>query len=351
MTVRLVLLLVLSLALGGCNGRQVQSQQSLVMGTLATITVYAPQNTQTQKAIADAFSTLDQLHQRWHPWQHGATLAGFNQALQGGNWVAVPKALQPLLQQAIALHHKSQGHFDPGLGKITALWGFREAPEPGITRQPPAPGAVNALLQQGVGLDHLQLRQDAQQGLMARAESPALLLDFGAIAKGYAADLVTAQLARYGIHDAIVNLGGNLRVVGRKGEEAWRIGIRDPRGPGTIAAVRVQQDSSVISSGDYERYFIHQGRRYHHIFDPTSGYPAKGLISVTVITPSAALGDAASTALFVAGPKRWPQVARALGVNKVMAISENGEIWLTPAMQALVELSPGVASRVKIQKL
>lgn len=349
MTLRRALGLILLLPLlYACSDRQVQSQQSLVMGTLATITVYAPENAQTQKAIADAFHTLEHLHQVWHPWQKGAILADFNQALRGGQWVAVPKPLQALLQQAVTLQRKSQGHFDPGLGEITALWGFRDAPEPGNQRQPPPPNAISALLKKGVGLKHLQLRQDPQQGLMARSDSPALTLDFGAIAKGAAADQVSAQLARYGIHDAIVNLGGNLRVAGRKDEQPWRIGIRDPRGPGAIASLRVQQDTSVITSGDYERYFSYQGRRYHHIFDPRSGAPAQGLISVTVVSASAALGDAASTALFVAGPQGWPQIAQALGVDKVMAITANGDIWVTPAMQGLLEMAPDAQARLHV---
>lgn len=341
-------LLLFAALLGGCRqAQQVQSQQSLVMGTLATITVYAPRNTATDAALQAAFRTLDEINHIWHPWTPDATLARFNQALHTRQWVPVPADLQPLLLEALRLSRASRGNFDPGLGELTALWGFREAPEPGIERAPPIPSRITALLRQGIGVKHLQLRQDPQHGLMARTDTPTLTLDFGAIAKGYAVDRVVAQLERAGIENAIVNLGGNLRVLGSKGDSPWRIGIRAPRGDGTIAAIRNQGDMSVLTSGDYERYFIHQGQRFHHILHPRSGAPARGLISVTVVTDNATLGDAASTALFVAGPRQWPQVARALGVDKVLVVEDSGQVWVTPALQPLLELAPGVRAQVR----
>ena len=259
----------------------------------------------------------------------------------------MPKDIAPLLQTAVNLHAKSQGNFDPGLGELTALWGFKEAAEPGSTHNPPLPTQVMGLLNQGVGLKHLHLVSGPKGALLARADTPTLTLDFGAIAKGYAADQVVAQLKQAGIRSAIVNLGGNLRVFGDKGDRPWRIGIRAPRGEGAMAAIRNRSDLSVITSGDYERYFVYQGQRYHHIMNPSTGAPARGLISVTVVTDNAALGDAASTALFVAGADKWPMVARSLGVDKVMVVKENGQILVTPALRAFIEMSPKVEADVQ----
>lgn len=338
---------VAGLLLAGCTKDEVQNQQALVMGTLASITVYAPADAQTDAAFKAAFKELEYLNHVWHPWTAGAVLADFNQALHTGRWVKVPPELQGLLRQALRYHTLSEGDFDPGLGQLTALWGFKNAPDPGSTHRPPAPSQVMALLSQGVGVRHLQLREDKVQGLMARADTPTLTLDFGGIAKGFAADQVVALLARYGIKNAIVNLGGNLRVVGSKGDDPWRIGVRAPRGGGVLAAVKSRTDMSVLTSGDYERYYMYEGVRYHHIMDPRTGMPARGLISVTVITGNATLGDAASTALFVAGPHDWPRVARELGVDKVLVVDAQDRVSMTPAMRPLVELAPGVTAGIR----
>ncbi|MEK8089794.1 FAD:protein FMN transferase [Thermithiobacillus plumbiphilus] len=317
------------------------------MGTLASISVHAPDNAQTQAALQSALKTLDTLNQTWHPWESGAALAQFNASIRGGNWVPVPAQLLPLLRTALRYHAESQGLFDPGLGALTALWGFKEAPDPGIQHPPPSLSAIEELLKKGVGIGHLQLRQDSSGAWMARSDSPALILDFGGLAKGYAVDVVIDELARYGIHDAVVNLGGNLRVAGSKGGEPWRIGIRAPRGDGVLAALRTAENMSVLTSGDYERYFIHRGTRYHHILDPRSGAPARGLISVTVVTPTGLRGELASKALFIAGPRDWPRMASRLGIDKALVVEENGQVWVTPAMKPLLEFAPGVRARVR----
>jgi len=169
-----------------------------------------------------------------------------------------------------------------------------------------------------------------------RGNNPALQMDLGGFAKGYAVDRAIERLQALGIRNAIVNAGGDLRAIGRHGKRPWHIGIRHPRKPGIIAAVDVQGDESVFTSGNYERFFDYQGVRYHHIIDPRSGYPARGTLSVTVIHPDAGTADAAATALFVAGPKGWRQVARRMGLQQVMLIDSEMRVHITPAMRKRV---------------
>jgi thiamine biosynthesis lipoprotein len=154
-----------------------------------------------------------------------------------------------------------------------------------------------------------------------------------------------------GIGNAIVNAGGDLRAIGRHGNRPWRIGVRDPRGEGVLAAIDTEGDESVFTSGDYERYFVYQGRRYHHIIDPRDGYPTQGVTSVTVIHREAALADAAATALFVAGPGDWPRVAALLGVEQVMLVETSGTIQMTPEMEARTWLMPDPKPEVTIRRL
>lgn len=125
--------------------------------------------------------------------------------------------------------------------------------------------------------------------------------------------------------------------------------MRHPRAGGVLASLEIHGDESVFTSGDYERFYEYQGRRYHHIIDPRTGYPARDFVSVTVIHGSAAVADAASTALFVAGKRDWRRIAARMGVEQVMLVDDQGEIILTPAMAERVhfEVEPRPSLRVE----
>jgi thiamine biosynthesis lipoprotein len=169
--------------------------------------------------------------------------------------------------------------------------------------------------------------------------NPAVQLDVGAFAKGYAVDEAIAILKQRGISNAIINAGGDLRAIGRHGDRPWHIGIRHPLEPGVIAAIDTQIDESVFTSGNYERFYDFEGHRYHHIIDPRSGYPSTGTLSVTVIGNNAATADAAATALMIAGPNEWDRVAGQMGIDKAMLIDDQLTVYMTSAMQQRVELN------------
>ncbi|TNF54732.1 MAG: FAD:protein FMN transferase, partial [Burkholderiales bacterium] len=173
--------------------------------------------------------------------------------------------------------------------------------------------------------------------------------DLGAIAKGWAIDRALDALARQGHAHAVVNLGGNLAVQGDAGDRPWEIGIRDPLGGGVIARVATRAREAVVTSGSYERFRWVDDRRVSHIVDPAGGAPVEGLLSVTVLHPSATVADAAATALVVAGPKRWPFVANQMGVRHVLALHDDGQGSMSSAMAArlLLHDSPW-SSSVKV---
>ncbi len=164
-------------------------------------------------------------------------------------------------------------------------------------------------------------------------------------------DLAITRLRELGIQNAIINAGGNLRAIGKHGDRPWRIGIRNPRGEGVLASIETRGDESILTSGDYERFYEYQGKRYHHIIDPRSGYPVTGVISVTVIADDAATADAASTALFVAGPQRWREIAKKLGVTQVMLIDGQGRMVVTPAMAKRVRFEVDPSPKVTVAPL
>lgn len=306
------------------------------MGTWITLSVYLDEGQDraaADTAIDDAVRFLQDYPQRWSAWGDGA-LGQINRALASGAAAEIPAAMQPLFRRAIDAQQRSAGAFDARIGALVKLWGFDE--EAHYRSQPPPETAIAAALA-ALRAAPTDLRDcDGAPSPGCYGPAPGIAWDFGAIAKGDAVDQAVARLQAAGLRNAIVNAGGNLTVRGRRGDRAWRIAIRHPRpedGQRLLATLE-PDDESVITSGDYERYFEYQGRRYHHLLDPQTGAPARGLQSVTVVDTDAALADAASTALFVAGPQRWRETARALGVDEVLVVRDDG------ALEATAKLAP-----------
>jgi thiamine biosynthesis lipoprotein len=178
------------------------------------------------------------------------------------------------------------------------------------------------------------LTQLELQGQTVRSRNPRLQLDFGGYAKGVALDWALDRLQLAGINDALLNLGGNLVAMGQPAGRPWRVGVRDPHGPGLVAQIETRGREAVVTSGSYERFRLLDGERFTHVLDPRRGAPASELVSVTVVHPSAALADAAATALLVAGRESWPRVAQQMGVDAVLAIDRQGRQASTPGWRA-----------------
>ena len=169
-----------------------------------------------------------------------------------------------------------------------------------------------------------------------------MMLDLGGIAKGYAADEAVKIYEEYGVQSALLNLGGNIYAYGTKPDgSAYRIGLRDPDGDaGTYAAVVSVSDTSVVTSGVYERYFEQDGQVYHHIFDPDTGYPAdNGLLAVTVVCQSSTLADALSTALFVMGPDDGLATAESMDGVEAVFFTDDMCIFATSGLIDRIEIT------------
>jgi thiamine biosynthesis lipoprotein len=312
----------------GCERQpKAYHEQLLVFGTVVDVQLWDVKEQQGRQAVARLAEDFEYMHRTWHAWHPGA-LGRVNALLESGQWFTAAPSVMPLIERGSELSQRSGGLFNPAIGKLIALWGFASDEPP--RGPPPSSEAIHAILDQ-----HPQMTDIEQQGLKMRGTNPALKLDFGAFAKGYAVDRAIEALQEMGIHNAVVNAGGDLRAIGRHGNRPWRVGIRHPREPGILASVEVEGDESVFTSGDYERFFDWQGVRYDHIIDPRSGRPAQGLSSVTVFTRQADLADAAATALFVAGPKEedWLPVARAMGISGALLVDDAGKVQITPGIE------------------
>ncbi len=333
-------LIVILVFLTACDRQPVAyHEQLLVFGTVVDVKLWDVEEALGRQAVTRLADDFDYMHNAWHAW-HPGPLGRVNQLLASGESFTLPPSILPLIQRSSELSQRSNGLFNPAIGKLTALWGFASDDPP--KGPPPSAETIRAFLDQQPSMEDIRLN-----GLTIQTANPALKLDFGAFAKGYAVDRAIDILRELGINNAVVNAGGDLRAIGRHGDRPWRVGIRHPREAGILASVETEGDESIFTSGDYERYFDWQGTRYDHIIDPRSGYPAQGLSSVTVFARRADLADAAATALFVAGPdeKNWLPVARAMGVSGVMLVDDDGRVQLTPGIRRRIYFAPSADNK------
>ncbi|MDR2733772.1 MAG: FAD:protein FMN transferase [Spirochaetota bacterium] len=206
--------------------------------------------------------------------------------------------LLPMLREAFAFARASGGAFDPFIGKLSKLWGFSSL---AMRAEPPrADEIAQALAASG----HQKLLRLDEDGMAVARHTE---LDLGAIAKGEMLDRAAARLYAWGYRRALLNFGGDVYVIGDRIDaegEPWRIAVQHPRKAQAYLGVARIQDGAMATSADDERFFIHEGKRWHHILNPFTGLPASEAVSASVIGPRAALADALATALFVLGADR-----------------------------------------------
>lgn len=310
----------------------------LMMGTLVAITTWDVPDQIERDGVVAAFQEMDRIEKMMSRHLPNSPLSQINRADLGKS-IPLPQELAEIIQLAIEIEKKTDGAFNQGLGKLVTLWGFSGDSPPNA---PPFEEKILAWRKQFHASDAIQLsEQNSNQAAQITRINTAVALDLGGIAKGYAIDRSIAVLKAHGIHHALVNAGGDLRVIGRKGDQPWRVGIQHPRDPNRVIATsdwpaEDNNDLSMVTSGDYERFFLHQERRYHHILDPKSGYPAEsGLLSVSVQAQNATLADALSTAFFVLGEERTQSILSRFKGIEILLVRQDLSHWMSPGFKGL----------------
>ena len=334
---KIALLLVFLILLAACQRDEEQSAELFVFGTLIEIKLWGASPEEAGHAFSELQQMFQGMHQDWHAWEPGR-LTNINNAFAQGRPATADENIVEMVRRSQQIEASTGGRFNPAIGALIRLWGFHTSDYP-ITGPPPSQLQIDEILEQKPSSADIHIN-----GLELRSDNPAVQLDFGGIAKGYSVDLTIAHLRDLGIGNAIVNAGGDLRAMGSHGDRPWRVAIRKPGG-GNIGSVQVRGDEAIFTSGNYERFRQDQEERYPHILDPNTGWPAKDIASVTIITDEGLLADAAATALIVAGLEHWSEVAHALGLNQVAVVDESGTVYLTPEMEKRIQFS-GDADRV-----
>jgi len=311
--------------MAGCRPPEPEpvKREQILMGIPVSITIAGAEKERAHGAAELAFREIARIDQMMSTYLPESDISRLNGAA-GTDWVPIDPELAYVIKESRRYSELSQGAFDITYKPLSKLWRF----EPGS--RPPASEAVQAILPL---VDYRAvLLDDTGRG---RLDKPGMAIGLGGIAKGYAVDRAVAVLQESGIAHAVINAGGDIRMLGRKsGERAWYVGIQDPRDPNTLMEELALTDSAVATSGDYERFFLYDGVRYHHILDPRTGFPARGCRSVTVISETAMAADALATTVFILGPKKGLSLIEALPDSDAMIVSDAGEIIRSTAFEA-----------------
>ena len=319
--------MLVAILLAGCSSPPDIHETRFMMGTLVEFTISGVDKNVAMPAIQAATAEMQRVDNMFTIYGTAPNPVKALNNEQVGHPFPLPKEISRVLRTALQIQQKSGGLFDPALGKLDLLWGF-SLPDPRTT--PPSDQQIRNAIPPKTCFTEVDAGWIRQNQRCA--------LDFGAIAKGYAIDRGMAALQSHGIRNAIINAGGDLRMIGSHNGKPWRIGIRHPRKPDAVlATLEMHGDASIVTSGDYERFFIYDGRRYHHILNPKTGYPAMLSQSATVIAPNATLADGWSTALFVEGPAGIKSLARRNGFA-AMLVDRNGKLHMTDNMRKISHL-------------
>jgi len=331
---RVVLALAFLILSASCARDEEQKAEFFVFGTIVEVKLWGASKSDASLAFSELQQLFQGMHRDWHAWGPGR-LTGINQDFANGRVANADEAIVEMVLRSQLIEEKSGGRFNPAIGGLISLWGFHTSDYP-IEGPPPTQTQINAILDLAPSSRDIRIN-----GLQMHSDNPAVQLDFGGIAKGYAVDLSINLLRKLGIRNAMVNAGGDLRAMGSHGNRPWLVAVRKPGG-GNIGSVEVRGDEAIFTSGNYERFRQDQSQRYAHILDPRTGWPATDIASVTVISSEGLLADAAATALVVAGLDDWPEVASALNLDKIAVVDESGTVFLTTAMEHRIKLAENV---------
>jgi FAD:protein FMN transferase len=296
---------LLILFLVGCSKQPVEVYDARVMlGTVIEIKVIDPDPQKAKQALENSFGEISRIEKLMSHFDPNSALSQLNR-----RGYSEDKELYALISKSVEISKITDGGFDVTVGPLMNLWDFKAQ-----TPQVPAAQQINHTLK-NIGYKYINIDSNKNRIMIKKG----IDIDLGGIAKGYATDQAIAVL---------VNAGGDIRAIGNK---EWHIGLKNPRGNDILAAITVK-NKAVVTSGDYERYFIKEGKRYHHILNPNTGYPADLCQSVTVIAPTATAAVALAKGIFVAGPLKGLKIAASQAQTETIIIDNRGRLYVSAGL-------------------
>jgi len=295
-------------------------EELAIMGTSVSVELWHDKRLQAEKCISLVMNNMRRIDQTMSPYKPDSELSRLNKKAVSKPFKA-SKELFQLISQANKISDMTRGKFDITYASTGYLYDYRNAVRPDSKK-------IDVLLP-AINYRHIKLTPRKR---LVKFNHPNVKIDLGGIAKGHAVDQAIMILKRCGISQALVSAGGDSRIVGDKQGLPWMTGIRHPRDKNGFAVVLPLTDTAISTSGDYERFFIENGKRYHHILNPSSGQPADKSQSVTILGKDATTTDALSTAVFVMGSETGLAFIESLPGIEAIIIDSKGKIHYTSGL-------------------
>ncbi len=323
---------ILALLAGACGRAAGTAPARLVeragaaMGSELRLTAAAADETAAQAAFDAVFREFDRLDALLSVWRAGSDVLRIN-AAAGDRPVAVGADARAVLRAARQISEWTNGKFDVTFGPLADIWKFDAQDQDNSI---PGEAAIQSRLPL---IDYRRIEIDETAGTVFLARK-GMRVHLGGIGKGYAVERAAGILRQAGLRDFMIQAGGDLYVAGRKDGKPWRLGINDPRGPaGRIFAAVDLSDGTFSTSGDYSRFFVKDGVRYHHLIDPGTGMPARACRSVTIVADSPLQADGLSTGVFILGPADGMALIERLPNVEGVIVTATNEVMISSGLK------------------
>ena len=313
-----------ALAAGSAHAAWVGDATDL-MGTRVSVELWADDEARGRELVADVMEDYRRIDRSMSTYKADSEISLVN-ARAATEAVTIGEELFALLETSVALSVASHGAFDITYESVGYLYDFRAGVRP----------TDEEISERLAAIDYRHVVLDRERSTV-RFTSPGVRINLGGIAKGYAVQHAADYLRSRGVEHALLNAGGDTRVIGDRRGQPWIVGIRHPRQEDEVITRLPIVDEAISTAGDYERFFEEDGRRYHHIINPATGRPTEGVLTVTVIGPDGTLTDGLDTAIFVLGAEAGLELMKSYPEYEAIIVDAAGKISYTPGLVAAAE--------------
>lgn len=316
---RILIFLIILQLLYSCKPKE-YSHREILLGTICEVKVYSIDEKKVKTVLKEIFKEVEKIHKMFG-YSYESEVVRIN-SYAGTKPVVVSKEVYDLIKISKEIGDLTDGCFDITSGVLSSLWKFED-----LSREKhfkiPSKQKIQEVLNL-VGYKKIILDEKKKSVFLPKK---GMKINLGGIAKGYAIKRAKEILESYGFEKFLINFGGDVYVKNKKKLKPWRIAIQHPRRHNEFLCVLELNTTSCVTSGDYERFFILENKRYHHIFDPKTGYPVQnGVVSVTVLCEDPILADALATGIFVMGEKEGMKLAEKLNIDTIIVVEEGNKL-------------------------
>lgn len=322
------------ISISGC-GYQPEKVSRPLLGTIVTITVVdKPENLPGD--FDAAFKEIEDVQKNFNPYSPESEISLINRKACGTP-VKTGDELFSLIRRSLEISEKTSGAFDITFASMGKVWDFSSHSENRFT---PPDDKIIRKLQPLISYKNVRLDSGSRTVEFLKSTTK---IGLGAIAKGYAAGRAAAALKKRDVKGAIVACAGDIQVIGSNNGKPWRTGIQDPRGNSIIAELDLENGDAISTSGDYERFRMYKGRRYHHIIDPATGYPSNsGLISVSILSTDPVLSDGYDTAFLIMGFEETVKILKSMSNLSAVIVTADMRIFASKSLKGRITFRNGL---------